>query len=53
MNLLIMLLEWRAVTLDKEHIRGYLYADSTNEAFEKMFERDKDELRQFGHPHRT
>ncbi len=49
MNLLIMLLVARR-HLDKDHIRGYLYADSTDDAFEKMFERDKDELRQLGIP---
>ncbi|CUR60011.1 Protein pafB [metagenome] len=49
MNLLIMLLVARR-HLDKDHIRGYLYEDSTDEAFEKMFERDKDELRQLGIP---
>jgi proteasome accessory factor B len=49
MNLLIMLLVARR-HLDKEHIRSYLYDDSTDDAFEKMFERDKDELRQLGIP---
>ena len=49
MNLLIMLLVARR-HLDKDHIRGYLYAGSTHDAFEKMFERDKDELRQLGIP---
>jgi len=49
MNLLIMLLVARR-HLDKEHIRAYLYDGSTAEAFEKMFERDKDELRRLGVP---
>jgi proteasome accessory factor B len=49
MNLLIMLLVARR-HLDKAHIRGLLYPDSSDEAFEKMFERDKEELRQLGIP---
>ncbi len=49
MNLLIMLLVARR-HLDKDHIRSQLYAGSGDEAFEKMFERDKDELRQLGVP---
>ncbi|GAB7006736.1 WYL domain-containing protein [Nocardioides sp. AN3] len=49
MNLLIMLLvQKRYVT--KERIREILYADSSDEAFEKMFERDKEELRSLGVP---
>jgi proteasome accessory factor B len=49
MNLLIMLLvQKRYVT--KERIRDILYADSSDEAFEKMFERDKEELRSLGVP---
>ncbi|MGD9958844.1 helix-turn-helix transcriptional regulator [Nocardioides sp.] len=49
MNLLIMLLVARR-HLDKDHIRSYLYEGSSDDAFEKMFERDKDELRQLGIP---
>jgi len=49
MNLFIMLLVTRR-HLDKDHIRGLLYDGSTDEAFEKMFERDKEELRQLGIP---
>lgn len=49
MNLLIMLLVTRR-HVDRDHIRASLYADSTDEAFEKMFERDKDDLRQLGVP---
>ncbi|HEY3016468.1 MAG TPA: WYL domain-containing protein [Nocardioides sp.] len=49
MNLFIMLLVARR-HLDKDHIRGLLYDGSSDEAFEKMFERDKDELRQLGIP---
>ena len=52
MNLLIMLLVARR-HLDKDHIRGFLYPGSTDEAFEKMFERDKDELRRLGVPIET
>jgi proteasome accessory factor B len=49
MNLLIMLLvQKRYVT--KERIREILYSDSSDEAFEKMFERDKEELRSLGVP---
>jgi proteasome accessory factor B len=49
MNLLIMLLvQKRYVT--KERIRDILYPDSSDEAFEKMFERDKEELRSLGVP---
>jgi proteasome accessory factor B len=49
MNLLIMLLvQKRYVT--KERIRDILYAGSSDEAFEKMFERDKEELRSLGVP---
>src|SRR3954451_5426027 len=49
LNLLIMLLVQRHY-VPKERIRQILYADSTSEAFEKMFERDKDELRSLGGP---
>jgi len=49
MNLLIMLLVARR-HLDKEHIRSVLYEGSNDEAFEKMFERDKDDLRSLGIP---
>jgi len=49
MNLFIMLLVARR-HLDKDHIRGLLYDGSSDEAFEKMFERDKEELRQLGIP---
>jgi proteasome accessory factor B len=49
MNLLIMLLvQKRYVT--KERIRDILYPGSSDEAFEKMFERDKEELRSLGVP---
>jgi proteasome accessory factor B len=49
MNLLIMLLvQKRYVT--KERIREILYPGSSDEAFEKMFERDKEELRSLGVP---
>src|SRR6478672_12877840 len=49
MNLLIMLLvQKRYVT--KERIRDILYPDASDEAFEKMFERDKEELRSLGVP---
>nr|WP_216653837.1 WYL domain-containing protein [Nocardioides sp. zg-DK7169] len=34
----------------KQRIRSILYPDSTLEAFEKMFERDKEELRSLGVP---
>lgn len=49
LNLLIMLLVQRRY-VGKERIRRLLYADSTTEAFEKMFERDKEELRSLGVP---
>ncbi|MFT4288635.1 helix-turn-helix transcriptional regulator [Nocardioides sp.] len=49
MNLLIMLLvQTRHVT--KDRIREILYPDAGDEAFEKMFERDKEELRSLGVP---
>jgi proteasome accessory factor B len=49
LNLLIMLLVQRHY-VSKERIRGILYPDSSREAFEKMFERDKEELRSLGVP---
>ncbi|WP_246086705.1 hypothetical protein [Nocardioides humi] len=49
LNLLIMLLVQRR-PIAKERIRELLYPDSRADAFEKMFERDKDELRSLGVP---
>jgi proteasome accessory factor B len=49
LNLLIMLLVQRHY-VSKSRIRSILYADSSDEAFEKMFERDKDDLRSIGVP---
>jgi proteasome accessory factor B len=49
LNLLIMLLVQRHY-VSKERIRAILYPDSRQDAFEKMFERDKDELRSLGVP---
>ena len=49
MNLLIMLLVQRHY-VPKGRIRELLYPGSSDEAFEKMFERDKDELRALGVP---
>lgn len=49
LNLLIMLLVQRHF-VPKERIRALLYADSSTDAFEKMFERDKEELRSLGVP---
>lgn len=49
LNLLIMLLVQRR-PIAKERIRELLYPDSRVDAFEKMFERDKDELRSLGVP---
>ena len=49
MNLLIMLLVQRHY-VPKQRIRELLYPGSSDEAFEKMFERDKDELRALGVP---
>lgn len=49
LNLLIMLLVQRHF-VSKERIRSILYPDSGPEAFEKMFERDKDDLRSLGVP---
>jgi proteasome accessory factor B len=49
LNLLIMLLVQRHY-VSKERIRGILYPGQSTEAFEKMFERDKEELRSLGVP---
>ncbi|MDQ6525962.1 WYL domain-containing protein [Nocardioides sp. LHD-245] len=49
LNLLIMLLVQRR-PIAKERIRELLYPDSRLDAFEKMFERDKEELRSLGVP---
>lgn len=49
MKLLIMLLVQRHYVA-KESIRTILYPDASTEAFEKMFERDKEELRSLGVP---
>jgi proteasome accessory factor B len=49
LNLLIMLLVQRTY-VPKDRIRAILYPDSSTEAFEKMFERDKEELRSLGVP---
>ena len=49
LNLLIMLLVQRHF-VPKDRIRAILYPDSTDDAFEKMFERDKDDLRSIGVP---
>lgn len=49
MNLLIMLLVQKRY-IPKERIRTALYPDTSDEAFEKMFERDKEELRSLGAP---
>ena len=49
LNLLIMLLVQRHY-VSKERIRAILYADASDDAFEKMFERDKEELRSLGVP---
>ncbi|HEX6148378.1 helix-turn-helix transcriptional regulator [Nocardioides sp.] len=49
LNLLIMLLMQRRY-IAKERVRELLYPDSTDEAFERMFERDKDDLRSLGVP---
>ena len=48
-NLLIMLLVQRRF-VSKERIREILYPGQTTDAFEKMFERDKEELRSLGVP---
>ena len=52
MNLLIMLLVQRGYVA-KGRIRELLYRDSSDEAFERMFERDKEELRSLGVPIET
>ncbi|MDF9717405.1 WYL domain-containing protein [Nocardioides sp. ChNu-153] len=49
MKLLIMLLVQRT-HVPKERIRAELYPDAGDDAFEKMFERDKEELRSLGVP---
>lgn len=49
MNLLIMLLVQQRF-VSKDRIRAALYFDTSDEAFEKMFERDKEELRSLGVP---
>src|SRR6476646_2428532 len=49
LNLLIMLLVQRHY-VSKDRIREFLYPDASDEAFEKMFERDKEELRSLGVP---
>jgi len=49
LNLLIMLLVQRHYVA-KDRIRTILYPGSSTEAFEKMFERDKEELRSLGVP---
>jgi proteasome accessory factor B len=49
LNLLIMLLVQRHF-VPKDRIRSILYPGSSDEAFEKMFERDKEELRSLGVP---
>ena len=49
MNLLIMLLVQRRY-VSKDRIRELLYPEETSEAFEKKFERDKEELRSLGVP---
>jgi proteasome accessory factor B len=49
MNLLIMLLVQRRLVA-KRRIREILYPDASDEAFERMFERDKEELRSLGVP---
>ena len=49
LNLLIMLLMQRRY-IAKDRVREILYPDSSDEAFERMFERDKDDLRSLGVP---
>ena len=49
LNLLIMLLVQRHYVA-KDRIRTILYPDSSTDGFEKMFERDKEELRSLGVP---
>ncbi len=48
-NLLIMLLVQRRA-VGKDRIREILYPGSTQDAFERMFDRDKEELRSIGVP---
>ena len=49
LNLLIMLLVQRHY-VSKERIRSILYPEPGDDAFEKMFERDKEDLRSIGVP---
>jgi len=49
MNLLIMLLVQRGY-VSKERIRELLYSDTSDDAFHRTFERDKEELRSLGVP---
>ena len=49
MKLLIMLLVQRHFVA-KDRIRSILYPEASTDAFEKMFERDKEELRSLGVP---
>lgn len=49
LNLLIMLLVQRRF-IGKPRIRELLYPDASDEAFERMFDRDKEELRSLGVP---
>lgn len=49
LNLLIMLLVQRHY-VPKSRIRSILYPDASDEAFDRMFDRDKDELRSLGVP---
>jgi proteasome accessory factor B len=49
LNLLIMLLVQRHY-VSKDRIRTILYDGASDDAFEKMFERDKEELRSLGVP---
>ncbi|MGA8256332.1 MAG: WYL domain-containing protein [Nocardioides sp.] len=49
MNLLIMLLVQRHYVA-KGSIRSILYPDASDDAFERMFDRDKEELRSLGVP---
>lgn len=49
LNLLIMLLVQRRY-VPKEQIRAVLYPDASGDAFDRMFDRDKEELRSLGIP---
>ena len=49
LNLLIMLLVQRHY-VSKDRIRSILYPEAGDDAFEKMFERDKEDLRSIGVP---